>query len=143
QSNRLSVRRQISHGRQRGLPWGVSESAFNARDPEMTYQYMTFGIPSLGLKRGLASQAVVAPYATILASQFQPAAAAANLARLQKMGALGRYGFYDALDFTPARVPENESFVLVRNFMAHHHGMSIAAISNVVHEGRLRERFHS
>ncbi|WP_108483503.1 GH36-type glycosyl hydrolase domain-containing protein [Oceaniglobus ichthyenteri] len=143
QSNRLSVRRQIEHGKQRGFPWGVSESAFNARDPEMTYQYMTFGIPSLGLKRGLASQAVVAPYATILASQFQPKAAAANLARLQDMGALGRYGFYDAIDFTPARVPENESHVLVRNFMAHHHGMSIAAISNVVHEGRLRERFHS
>ncbi|TYB87934.1 GH36-type glycosyl hydrolase domain-containing protein [Oceaniovalibus sp. ACAM 378] len=143
QSNRLSVRRQIHHGRRRGFPWGVSESAFNARDPEMTYQYMTFGVPSLGIKRGLASQAVVAPYATILASQFQPAAAVDNLARLRKMGAMGQYGFYDAVDFTPARVPENETYVMVRNFMAHHHGMSIAAISNVVHEGRLRERFHS
>ncbi len=143
QSSHLSVRRQIDHGRRRGFPWGVSESAFNARDPEMTYQYMTFGIPSLGMKRGLASQAVVAPYATILASQFRPAAAVANLARLQKMGALGKYGFYDAVDFTPARLPENESKVIVRNFMAHHHGMSITAISNVVHQGRLRERFHS
>lgn len=143
QSNRLSVRRQIDYGYRRGFPWGVSESAFNARDPEMTYQYMTFGIPSLGMKRGLASQAVVAPYATILASQFQPAAAVANLALLQKLGALGEYGFYDAIDFTPARLPENESHVLVRNFMAHHHGMSITAICNVVHEGRLRERFHS
>ncbi|MDN5786336.1 glucoamylase family protein [Pseudorhodobacter sp.] len=143
QSNRLSVRRQIDHGRRRGFPWGVSESAFNARDPEMTYQYQTFGVPSLGMKRGLASQAVVAPYATILASQFRPAAAVANLARLQGLGAVGKYGFYDAVDFTPARVPENESHVLVRNFMAHHHGMSITAICNVVHQGRLRERFHS
>ena len=143
QSSQLSVRSQIEYGRRRGFPWGVSESAFNARDPEMTYQYMTFGIPSLGMKRGLASQAVIAPYATILASQFQPAASVANLVRLQKMGAQGKYGFYDAVDFTPARLPENESNVIVRNFMAHHHGMSITAISNVVHQGRLRERFHS
>ena len=143
QSSQLAVRRQIDQGRRRGFPWGVSESAFNARDPEMTYQYKTFGVPSLGIKRGLASQAVVAPYATILASQFQPAAAVANLARLQGLGALGGYGFFDAIDFTPARLPENTSHVVVRNFMAHHQGMAITAISNVVHCGRMRERFHS
>ena len=143
QSNKLSVRRQIEYGRARNMPWGVSESAFNARDPEMTYQYMTFGVPSLGMKRGLASQAVIAPYATILASQFRPRAAIENLERLTKIGARGRYGFYDAIDYTPARLPENETFAIVRNFMAHHHGMSIAAIANVVHQGLLRERFHS
>ncbi len=143
QSNTLSVRRQIAYGRRRGFPWGVSESAFNARDPERTYQYMTFGVPTLGMMRGLASQAVVAPYATILASQFQPAAAVRNLDRLTKLDARGRYGFYDAVDFTPARLPENESHVVVRNFMAHHHGMSIAAVVNVVHQGRLRDWFHS
>lgn len=143
QSNQLSVRSQIAYGTRRGFPWGVSESAFNARDPEMTYQYMTFGVPSLGIKRGLASQAVVAPYATILASQFSPAAAVENLTRLRRLGALGEYGFYDAVDFTPTRLPENESHVIVRNYMAHHHGMSIAAICNVVYQGRLRARFHS
>lgn len=143
QTNMLIVKRQIDYGRRMGIPWGISEAAFNARDPEMTYQYQNFGVPSLGMKRGLAKDLVVAPYATLLASQFQPAAALRNLATFRSMGALGEFGFYDSVDFTAARLPENAGHAVVRNVMAHHAGMSILAVSNVAFQGRLRERFHS
>ena len=143
QTNRLIVAKQMAYGRSRGVPWGISEAAYNARDREMTYQYTNFGVPGLGLKRGLAHDLVIAPYASLLAAQFRPAAAVANLKRLRAHGALGRYGFYDAVDFTPDRLPEGYRRAIVKNFMAHHHGMSIVAVDNVVFEGRMRERFHS
>ena len=86
-----------------GVPWGISESAYNARDLEFTYQYSNFGVPGLGLKRGLGENVVVAPYATALASMVDPQAAARNFERLAAAGASGRYGFYEALDYTPSR----------------------------------------
>ncbi len=104
QTSRLIVRRQIAYGATLGLPWGVSESAYNARDLEFTYQYSNFGIPGLGLKRGLGENAVAAPYATALATMVDPAAAVRNFARLTSVGALGRYGFFEALDYTPSRL---------------------------------------
>ena len=143
QTNQLIVRRQIEYGRQLGVPWGISEAALNARDPEMTYQYKNFGVPSLGMKRGLGKDLVVAPYATLLASQFQPAAALRNLDALRRLGALGEFGYYNSVDFTPSRLPENANHVVVRNYMAHHVGMSILAVSNVAFQGLLRDRFHS
>src|ERR1019366_8130934 len=103
QTDRLIVRRQIEYGTSLGLPWGVSESAYNARDLDLTYQYSNFGVPGLGLKRGLGDNAVVAPYATALAAMVDPAAAARNFERLAGIGARGRYGFYEALDYTPIR----------------------------------------
>ena len=130
QTNRLIVRRQIAYGASLGLPWGVSESAYNIRDLELTYQYSNFGVPGLGLKRGLGESAVVAPYATALASMVDPPAAARNFAKLAGIGACGRYGFYEALDYTPSRLPENTSFAIVRAFMAHHQGMTIVAIAD-------------
>ncbi len=142
-TSHLVIRRQMAYGRQKGVPWGVSEAAYNARDREMTYQYTNFGVPGLGLKRGLGQDTVIAPYASLLAAQFRPAEAVDNLERLKGLGALGRYGFHDAVDFTPARLPLGKSFAVVRNFMAHHHGMSIVAVANTVFEGRMRERFHS
>ncbi|RCW74484.1 cyclic beta-1,2-glucan synthetase [Pseudorhodoferax soli] len=142
QTNRLIVQRQIAYGDLLGMPWGISESAYNARDLEFTYQYANFGVPGLGLKRGLADHRVVAPYATALAAMVDPQAACRNFARLAAMGALGRHGFYEALDFTPARLPEGARVALVRNFMAHHQGMAIVAIANVLHNGRMRDRFH-
>ncbi|MDP3897005.1 MAG: glucoamylase family protein, partial [Mesorhizobium sp.] len=142
QTSKLIIRRQIAYGRSKQIPWGISEAAYNARDVEMTYQYTNFGVPGLGLKRGLAQNTVIAPYATILASQFVPAAAVANLKRLADIGALGAYGFYDAVDYTPARVPVGRDCAVVRNYFAHHQGMSIVAVGNVVHEGRMRDRFH-
>ncbi|MGN6550992.1 MAG: GH36-type glycosyl hydrolase domain-containing protein [Pararhizobium sp.] len=143
QSNVLAVRRQMSYARSLGTPWGISESAFNARDHDLNYQYSNFGVPSLGLKRGLGQNAVIAPYASLLACQYLPEEALANLEKLRSLGALGRYGFHDAVDFTPTRVPEGETCAVVKNYMAHHEGMSVAAVANVVFNGRLRDRFHA
>lgn len=143
QTNNLIVLEQMNHGRRLGIPWGISEAAFNARDHQLNYQYTNFGVPSLGLKRGLGQNAVIAPYASILASQYAPHAALENLEKLRAVGALGKYGFHDAVDFTPTRVPEGKRCAVVYNYYAHHHGMSIAAIANVVFNGRLRELFHA
>jgi cyclic beta-1,2-glucan synthetase len=143
QTNRLIVRRQIAYGMAAKVPWGVSESAYNARDLNFTYQYSNFGIPGLGLKRGLAANTVIAPYATALASMVDPQAAVRNFRHLESVGATGRYGFYEALDFTPARVPEGEDLAIVRAFMAHHQGMTIVAISNALLDGVMRKRFHA
>lgn len=143
QTNRLIVRRQIAYGAELGTPWGVSESAYNARDFELTYQYSNFGVPGLGLKRGLANNAVIAPYATALAAMIAPQAAAQNFARLEAVGGRGRYGFYEALDFTPTRVPEGDKVAIVRAFMAHHQGMTIAAIADTLLDGVMRTRFHA
>ncbi len=143
QTNNLVVREQMNHGRRLGTPWGISEAAFNARDHQLTYQYTNFGVPTLGLKRGLGQNAVIAPYASILASMYAPEAALENLERLRKLGALGVYGYHDAVDFTPTRVPEGQTCAVVYNYYAHHHGMSIAAVANVAFAGWLRELFHS
>jgi cyclic beta-1,2-glucan synthetase len=143
QTNQLIVHRQIGYGVKLGLPWGVSEAAYNARDLEFTYQYSNFGVPGLGLKRGLGDNAVVAPYATALAAMVDPRHASRNLARLADAGARGRYGFYEALDFTPIRVPDGENAAIVRAFMAHHQGMTIVAIADALLDGAMRTRFHA
>lgn len=143
QTNNLIVKEQMNHGRRLGTPWGISEAAFNARDHNMNYQYTNFGVPTLGLKRGLGQNAVIAPYASILASQYDPDGALENLDKLRKLGALGQYGFHDAVDFTPTRVPDGKVCAVVYNYYAHHHGMSIAAVANVAFDGVLRELFHS
>ncbi|MBP9951803.1 MAG: glycosyl transferase, partial [Cypionkella sp.] len=143
QTNRLVVAAQQTYGAAIGLPWGISESSYNARDLEMTYQYSNFGVPGLGLKRGLSENQVVAPYATGLAAMVDPVAAVQNYRRLAVLGAEGRFGFFEAVDFTSGRVPENEDQALVRSFMAHHQGMTIASIANTLQDGRLRDRFHA
>ncbi len=142
QSSRLVVDRQIAYGKSLGIPWGISESAYNARDIEFTYQYSNFGVPGLGLKRGLSEDRVIAPYATGLAAMVDPQAARENYARLAAIGALGRYGFYEALDFTRSRLPDDEEFCIVRNFMAHHQGMTIVSIANTLLDSPMRARFH-
>ncbi|PWC11365.1 glycosyl transferase [Brenneria roseae subsp. americana] len=142
QTTRAIVAQQQVYGRALSVPWGISESAYNARDIDFTYQYSNFGVPGLGLKRGLADNLVVAPYATGLATMVDPLAACRNYARLAAMGASGRYGFYEALDFTPSRLPDNEKFAIVYSFMAHHQGMTLVAIANTLHNGNMRRRFH-
>lgn len=142
-TGRMIVARQIEYGKTLGTPWGISESAYNARDLELTYQYSNFGIPGLGLKRGLGDNAVVAPYATALAATVDPAAAAENFGRLAGSGGRGRYGFYEALDFTPERIPEGQDVAVVRTFMAHHQGMTIVAIADTLLDGAMRRRFHA
>jgi len=143
QTCRLVVRRQIAYGAARGVPWGVSESGYNARDVELTYQYSNFGVPGLGLQRGLSDDVVVAAYATALAAMLDPVAALANFRRLADAGARGAYGFYEALDYTGARLPEGARVAVVRTYMAHHQGMLLVALANVLHAGVMRARFHS
>ena len=140
---RTVVDRQVEYGAERGFPWGVSESAYNARDQELTYQYSSFGVPGLGLKRGLGDDAVVAPYATALAAMIAPQEAVRNFAQLAVAGALGRYGWFEALDYTPARLPEGETVAVVHSYMAHHQGMTVVAIANTLHNGAMRSRFHA
>ena len=105
QTCRLVVQRQIAYGEERGVPWGVSESGYNARDLEMTYKYSAFGVPGLGLKRGLGDAIVITPHATGLAAMIDPAAAVRNFAELRRAGALGAYGFFEAIDYTASRRP--------------------------------------
>ena len=143
QTSHLIVRRQITYGATLGLPWGISESAYNVRDLEFTYQYSNFGVPGLGLKRGLSENAVVAPYATALAAMVEPAASMRNFARLAAAGASGRYGYYEALDYTRSRLPEGKDYVVVRAFMAHHQGMTVVAIANALLDAEMRARFHA
>nr|MBA3730252.1 glycosyl transferase [Sphingomonas sp.] len=142
-TERRIVTRQIEYGRQRDLPWGISESAFNARDLEFTYQYSNFGVPGLGLKRGLGENSVIAPYATALGAMIEPQAALRNFQRIEAAGGLGVYGFYEALDYTPSRVPANCKVAVVRTFMAHHQGMTIVALANTLLDGVMRDRFHA
>ena len=142
-TNVVAVRRQISYSTQRGRPWGTSESAYNARDLDLTYQYSSFGIPYLGLKRGLGENAVITPYATALAAMVEPRAASRNFEHLTSLGARGRYGWYEALDYTKSRVPEGSVLAIIRAYMAHHQGMSIIAIANALHGGAMRRRFHA
>jgi cyclic beta-1,2-glucan glucanotransferase len=140
---RLVVGRQIRYGAERGVPWGISESTYNVRNAELTYQYSDFGVPGLGLKRGLFEDVVVAPYATALAAMVDPRAALHNFSRLEEAGARGAYGFYDALDYTPSRLPEGNRLAVVRAYMAHHQGMTVVSLGNVVHDGATQRRFHS
>jgi cyclic beta-1,2-glucan synthetase len=143
QTTRLIVARQMQYAASHGIPWGISESAFNARDIAFTYQYSNFGVPGLGLKRGLADNLVVAPYATGLAAMVAPRRAAQNFQALTQAGGLGVYGFYEALDYTPSRLRKGEDTSVVRAYFAHHQGMTISAILNAVRNGEMRSRFHA
>ncbi len=142
-TNRLIVRRQEEYGVRLDVPWGMSESEYNARDIEQTYQYSSFGVPDLGYKRGLAESTVIAPYASGLASMIDPAAAARNYARMSALGVRGAYGWYEAIDYTRARLPEGARFAIVRAYMSHHQAMTIVGIANALHDGRMRARFHA
>jgi len=143
QSNRLAVQRHIRYGAKHGTPWGISESQFYARDRDQNYQYAGFGVSDLGLKLGLSESLVIAPYATGLAAMVDPSAAIRNYAALTALGARGRFGWYEAVDFTRARLSGSERFAIVRSYMAHHQAMTILAIANIVHDGSLQQRFHA
>jgi cyclic beta-1,2-glucan synthetase len=136
-----AVERQIAYGRQRDVPWGISESAFAAQAANGDYHYQSFGVPGLGLKRGLGKDLVISPYSTALALPIRPLAAIANFKALAEQGAEGRWGFYDALDYTRERVPAGERRVVVFCYMAHHQGMIIAALANFLRDQSMQRRF--
>jgi cyclic beta-1,2-glucan synthetase len=137
------VRRQIEYGDEKGVPWGVSESGYHARDLNLNYQYGPFGIPGLGLKRGLSEELVISPYSTMLAALVDPLSALENLRRLRKMGAYSRFGFYEAIDYTAERLPKGRTRVILHSYMAHHQGMSLVALDNLLHDFAMQERFHA
>ncbi len=143
QTCKAAVRRQISYGQNRGIPWGVSESGYSVTDVHLNYQYRAFGVPGLGLKRGLSDDLVIAPYASALALMIAPLEASANLRRLAQKGMLGSYGFYEALDYTASRVPQTGEGAPVRSFMAHHQGMSFLAMARLLLDQPMQKRFAS
>ena len=140
-THHAAVRRHIAYGAERGVPWGASESAYNLRDASQTYQYRAFGVPDLALKRGLGRDLVIAPYASALAAMFEPERALANLATLEKKGALGPYGFRDALDYT--RPAPGQRYAVVQTCMAHHVGMGLVALTNALTANVWQRRFHA
>jgi cyclic beta-1,2-glucan synthetase len=143
QTNRLIVRRQIDYGDELDVPWGMSESEYNLRDIEQTYQYSAFGVPDLGYKRALGENTVVASYATALGAMIDPAAAVRNIDRLTGIGMRGHYGWYESVDYTKSRLPDGKKFIIVRAYMAHHQAMSLVAIANALDDGAMRARFHA
>lgn len=144
-SARAVVGAQIHYGTRQGVPWGISESAYSGVDFEKTYQYRAFGVPGLGLKRGLSEDLVVSPYSTFLALSFAPSvdAAASNLRALESEGARGSFGFFEAVDYTRSRHIISEGKHIVQSFFAHHQGMSLVSINNALNDRIMCERFHS
>ncbi|MGC3946978.1 MAG: glucoamylase family protein [Chryseolinea sp.] len=138
-----TVKRQIEYAKHLGIPWGISESCYNIVDSSLIYQYRAFGVPGLGFKRGLGLDLVIAPYATVLALMVDPKAATQNLLKLKSSGFEGKYGFFEAVDFTPSRLPRGQSQVLIQTFMAHHQGMSLLSLSYLLLDQPMQRRFES
>ena len=136
------VAKQMEYASQRGVPWGISESGYNTTDAQMNYQYRAFGVPDLGFKRGLADDLVIAPYASVMALMVAPRKACSNLLRMRQEGFMGRYGFYEAVDYTPSRLPHGQdSPSVVKSFMAHHEGMSFLSLAYVLLDRPMQKRF--
>ncbi|MBW6508860.1 MAG: glycosyl transferase [Desulfuromonadales bacterium] len=143
QTCKAAVARHIEYGRQRSVPWGISESCYNLTDMHQIYQYRAFGVPGLGFKRGLGEDLVIAPYASALALTVMPQDACHNLQTLASHGFQGGYGFFEAIDYTPSRVPRGKNHVIVRTFMSHHLGMSLLAFAHVLQGQPMQRRFMS
>ncbi|MUG69814.1 glycosyl transferase family 36 [Paenibacillus validus] len=139
---RAVVERQIDYAHGRGVPFGISESGYYAFDYQMNYQYRAFGVPGLGFKSGLEQDLVVAPYAAILALPFAKRRGLKDLRKMEELGARGKYGYYEAIDFTSERMPNNQTCMVIRSFMAHHQGMSLLALANMLLPVKMYERFH-
>ena len=143
QTYKAAVERQIDYGRQRGVPWGMSESGYHLVDVHLNYQYRAFGVPGLGLKRGLADDLVVAPYASALALMVAPEEACLNLQQLATQGLEGKFGLYEAVDYTPSRQRRGESSTVIRSYMAHHQGMSLLSLAYLLLDRPMQKRFES
>jgi cyclic beta-1,2-glucan synthetase len=140
---KVMVRRQIEYGHQLDVPWGISESGYNLVDASLNLQYRAFGVPELGLKRGLSEDLVIAPYASLMAVMIAPEEAYDNLRVLSANDMEGRFGFYEAIDYTPSRLPRGQSSAAIRSFMAHHQGMGLLALDYLLQERPMQRRFES
>ncbi len=134
---------QIAYGHEKHIPWGVSESGYFAFDASLNYQYRAFGVPDLGYKRDLPDNLVIAPYASLLGLSLQPQAVLNNLARLKTLKMVGRFGLYEALDYTPTRMPVDQKHAIVQSYMAHHQGMILVAACNALLRDVMAQRFHA
>jgi cyclic beta-1,2-glucan synthetase len=143
QTYHSAVDRQIEYGLQRGVQWGISESGYNTFDASLNYQYRAFGVPGLGFKRGLGDDLVIAPYASMMALMVAPEKACANLQQLSAEGFEGKFGFYEAIDYTPSRLPRGQTSALIRSFMAHHQGMGFLSLAYLLLDRPLQKRFES
>lgn len=139
---RAVVERQKEYAKERNVPFGISESGYFAFDHELNYQYRAFGVPGLGFKRGLEQDLVLAPYATIMALPYSPKEGLRALMQMEKLGARGPYGYYEAVDFTKRRLKGEQRHAVIRSFMAHHQGMSLLTISNLLMPSSMIDRFH-
>lgn len=139
---RDAIRQQIEYGREKQVPWGVSESAYSALDSNQVYQYRAFGVPALALRQGLTDDVVVAPYASMLALSIDPTGAIYNLKRLEEFGLAGPMGLYESIDFALQSNREGDRCVVVYAYMAHHQGMSLLALDNLLHHEVMQRRFH-
>jgi len=134
---------QMSYGEEKEVPWGISESGYYAFDLNLNYQYQAFGVPVLGYKRDLPDDLVIAPYASLIGLSLQPQAVLENMARLEELNMLGRFGFYEALDYTKKRLPVGQTHAIVQSYMAHHQGMVLVAVCNYLLDDVMVHRFHS
>jgi cyclic beta-1,2-glucan synthetase len=143
QSARVAVQCQMDWAKEKGMPWGISEAAYNLQDPAGHYQYRAFGVPALAINPNPEDDVVVSPYATFLALAFDPRQAVRNLQRMTELGWLGDLGYYDSIDFAPARVEPGQQYKVVPCWMAHHSGMSLLAACNLLTDGAIQKSFHS
>jgi cyclic beta-1,2-glucan synthetase len=143
QTDKEAVERQIDYGRQRDVPWGISESCYNLTDASQNYQYHAFGVPGMGLKRGLGEDLVIAPYASALALMVAPERACHNMQLMSGMGFEGKYGLYESIDYTPSRQPPGQEHTIIRAFMAHHQGMSFLSLSYLLLNQPMQARFEA
>lgn len=138
-----TVKKQIEYGLQQNVPWGISESCYNVVDSNLTYQYKAFGVPGLGFKRGLGQDLVIAPYATVMALMVNPQASYDNLQKMKAKGFEGRYGFFEAVDYTPVRLSRGQSHAVIQTFMAHHQGMSLLSLAYLLLNQPMQKRFEA
>lgn len=143
QTYHSAVERQIEYGVQRGAQWGISESGYNMFDARLNYQYRAFGVPGLGFKRGLGDDLVIAPYASVMALMVKPEQACKNLQQLSDDGFEGKFGFYEAIDYTPSRLPRGKTNAVIRSFMAHHQGMGFLSLAYLLLDRPMQKRFES
>ena len=141
QTNKAIVQKQIDYGRKKNVPWGISESGYNLLDAHLNWQYRAFGVPGIGFKRGLGEDLVISPYSTVMSLMVSPVEAYENLSVLKNSGFEGRYGFYEAVDYTKSRLQRRQNFMIIKSFMSHHQGMAFLSLSYLLHNRPMQERF--
>lgn len=134
---------QLKYAKENDVCFGISESAYAIKDNDLNYQYKAFGIPWLGLKRGLNDSLVISPYSSILMLELDPVRVLKNIKKLKKIGLYSSYGFYEAIDYTKEHLHVDAENEIIKTYMAHHQGMILTSINNYLNDGIIRTRFHS